>query len=63
MFLNQFFKSVSERGDWHDPLLEDALDAFEDGDMETAFLDYVLSAERGYEVAQTNAAWMIDQGG
>ena len=58
-----FFKSVSERGDWHDPLLEDALDAYYDEDMDTAFLEYALSAERGYEVAQSNAAWMIDQGG
>ncbi|KAI9005615.1 hypothetical protein DFJ74DRAFT_596136, partial [Hyaloraphidium curvatum] len=57
-----FFKSVSERGDWHDPLMEDALDAYYDEDMETAFLDYSLSAERGYEVAQSNAAWMVDQG-
>ncbi|KAI8908850.1 hypothetical protein DFJ77DRAFT_433681, partial [Powellomyces hirtus] len=57
-----FYKSVAERGDWHDPIVHHAQDEFKAGDVEGAFLRYLLAAERGYEIAQTNAAWMLDRG-
>ncbi|KAJ3019765.1 ERAD-associated protein, partial [Thoreauomyces humboldtii] len=57
-----YYKSVAETGDWHDPIVHAAQDDYKAGDMEGAFVRYLFAAERGYEVAQTNAAWMIDQG-
>ena len=58
----QFFKAVAEKGDWEDPTIREAEAAFYEGDMEGAFLRYLFSAERGIELAQTNAAWLIDRG-
>ncbi|KAJ3037669.1 ERAD-associated protein [Rhizophlyctis rosea] len=57
-----FLKRVSEKGDWEDPTLRDAEAAFNEGDMEGAFLRYLFAAERGVELAQTNGAWLIDKG-
>eukprot|EP00842_Homolaphlyctis_polyrhiza_P006569 jgi/Hompol1/6913/HPOL_002365-RA len=55
-----YLKNVVEHN-WHDTTLDDAELAFKRGDIDTAFLHYLFAAERGYEVAQTNAAWMLDQ--
>ena len=55
-----YYKSVSERAE---PLVSswaDANDAYDAGDYETAFLEYLMAAEQGYEKAQTNVAWMLD---
>lgn len=42
------------------PTVNDAYDAYKNGDMETALLNYMLAAERGYEVAQLNVAYLLD---
>ncbi|KAI9344645.1 hypothetical protein BDR26DRAFT_857347 [Obelidium mucronatum] len=62
-----FYKSLIEKADWHDH--EDTLTrAFEHyerdtpQDLDSALLLYMFAAERGVEVAQTNAAWLIDNG-
>jgi SEL1 protein len=55
-----YYKSVAEKAE---PLVSswgDANDAFEAGDYELAFLEYLLAAEQGYEKAQTNVAYMLD---
>ncbi|KAJ3280414.1 ERAD-associated protein [Borealophlyctis nickersoniae] len=57
-----YLKTVAEKADWHDSVVRDAHRAYKDGDMEGAFVRYLLAAERGYEIAQTNAAWLIDKG-
>ncbi|KAI8822620.1 uncharacterized protein EV422DRAFT_566297 [Fimicolochytrium jonesii] len=57
-----YYKSVAEKGDWHDPTIHAAPEDFRTGDYEGAFIKYLFAAERGYEVAQTNAAWIIDRG-
>ncbi|KAI9358927.1 hypothetical protein DFJ73DRAFT_905064 [Zopfochytrium polystomum] len=57
-----FLKSVAERGDWHDITLHRAQRFFEVGDYESSLLFYLFAAERGYEIAQANAAWIIDKG-
>eukprot|EP00026_Physarum_polycephalum_P004058 Phypoly_transcript_04075.p1 GENE.Phypoly_transcript_04075~~Phypoly_transcript_04075.p1 ORF type:complete len:596 (+),score=81.50 Phypoly_transcript_04075:54-1790(+) len=54
------FKRVAERGLWSE-LLADAHDLFLEGNYETALLVYEHLAEMGFEVAQSNAAWMYSQ--
>ena len=58
-----FYKIVAERGDWstNEPWWE-AEKAWATGDTATALLGYWIMAERGYEVAQNNVAWILDQG-
>ncbi|CAM1504087.1 Fc.00g016780.m01.CDS01 [Cosmosporella sp. VM-42] len=55
-----YYKSVAEKAE---PLVSswaDANEAYEAGDYELAFLEYLLAAEQGYEKAQTNVAYMLD---
>ena len=60
-----FYKLVAERGVWDEDLLRDAQRSWEIGGMrgrEMAMLGWWLASERGYEVAQNNLAWVLDQG-
>ncbi|KAH6900239.1 hypothetical protein B0T10DRAFT_20691 [Thelonectria olida] len=55
-----YYKSVAEKSE---PLVSswgDANDAYEAGDYELAFLEYLMAAEQGYEKAQTNVAYTLD---
>ncbi|KND91269.1 Protein sel-1 [Tolypocladium ophioglossoides CBS 100239] len=55
-----YYKNVAEKAE---PLVSswsDANEAFEAGDYELAFLEYLMAAEQGYERAQTNVAYMLD---
>ncbi|KAL2755015.1 hypothetical protein ACRALDRAFT_1034909, partial [Sodiomyces alcalophilus JCM 7366] len=55
-----YYKSVAEKAE---PLVStwaEANQAYEAGDVELAFLQYVLTAEQGYERAQNNAAYLLD---
>lgn len=59
MALN-YYKNVAEKAE---PLVSswaDANDAYEAGEHEVAFLEYLMAAEQGYERAQTNVAYMLD---
>ncbi|OQS02983.1 sel-1 family protein [Thraustotheca clavata] len=55
-----YMKHVAERGVW-DSELRSAYRAYVDGDYSVAFRKYVVMAEQGYEVAQHNAAYMLEQ--
>ncbi|ORX52063.1 HCP-like protein [Hesseltinella vesiculosa] len=55
-----FYKAIAERGDWLNPTIETAYKAYKDGDIDTALLHYMLAAERGYEIAQANVAYLLD---
>ncbi|XP_046402647.1 protein sel-1 homolog 1 [Ischnura elegans] len=57
----EFFKNVAERGKWGEKLME-AHHHYRDGRPDEAFLTYALLAELGYEVAQSNAAFILDRG-
>lgn len=60
-----FYKRVAERGVWEDDLLRDAEVAWmsqENQDKEVAMLKWWLGAERGYEIAQNNLGYVLDQG-
>ncbi|CAH1763166.1 9251_t:CDS:10, partial [Entrophospora sp. SA101] len=55
------YKNVAERGDWlHSPFPE-AHKAYTSGDKESALIYYLLAAERGYEIGQSNVAWLLDR--
>ncbi|KAJ0412338.1 hypothetical protein ATCC90586_009528 [Pythium insidiosum] len=55
------FKLVAERGEW-DRMLSRAFKDFKNQDYEAAFIKYAVMAQQGYEVAQHNAAYLLDFG-
>ncbi|KAJ6818107.1 putative ERAD-associated E3 ubiquitin-protein ligase component HRD3 [Iris pallida] len=57
-----FYKTVAERGPWSS-LSRWALESYLKGDVGKALLLYSRMAELGYEVAQSNAAWILDKYG
>ena len=57
----QLFKGVAERGRWT-RMMEDAERSYMAGDLDSALVVYLLLAEMGLEVAQTNAAYILEQG-
>lgn len=57
----QLYKNVAERGKWGEKLME-AHHQYRDFRYNEAFIAYALMAELGYEVAQSNAAFMLDRG-
>lgn len=54
-------KNVAERGKWSDQLMVAHTD-YREGRIDQAFVTYALLAEMGYEVAQSNAAFILDRG-
>ncbi|XP_052767017.1 protein sel-1 homolog 1-like isoform X2 [Mya arenaria] len=57
----ELYKNVAERGQWSSMLME-AHDLYKQGRVDEALLKYTFLAELGYEVAQTNVAFILDQG-
>lgn len=57
---SQLFKNVCERGRWSERLMT-AYNSYKDGDYNAAVIQYLLLAEQGHEVAQSNAAFILDQ--
>lgn len=55
----KLFKSVSERGPWARNL-SSAHMHFLRGEYEASFMLYARAAAQGYELAQSNAAWMLE---
>ena len=60
-FSIQLFKNVAERGRIAQMLME-AHEAYRAGNIDTALLKYAMLAELGYEVAQSNVAFILDHG-
>ncbi|XP_060908334.1 protein sel-1 homolog 1 [Labrus mixtus] len=58
----ELFKNVCERGRWSERLMT-AYSSFKEGDSDAALVQYLLLAEQGYEVAQSNVAFVLDQKG
>ncbi|XP_068609694.1 protein sel-1 homolog 1 [Brachionichthys hirsutus] len=58
----ELFKNVCERGRWSERLMT-AYGSFKEGDTDAALVQYLLLAEQGYEVAQSNVAFVLDQKG
>ncbi|PIK58743.1 hypothetical protein BSL78_04315 [Apostichopus japonicus] len=57
----ELFKNVAERGSWS-MMLMNAHSAYKMGDIQSALMQYTFAAELGYEVAQSNVAFILDQG-
>ena len=57
----ELYKNVAERGKWGELMME-AHAEYKRGRYNEAFLKYLLLAELGYEVAQSNVAFMLDRG-
>lgn len=55
-------KIVVERGTWKDDIVSDADRAWERGESDKAILGWWMANERGYESAQNNLAYVLDQG-
>ena len=52
-------RTVAEQGKWS-KRIEDAHALYLEGDHSSALLLYLIAAEHGYEIAQSNAAYMLD---
>jgi len=55
------YKNVAERGAWSH-MFHEAYDAYKSGDVITSLYKYYLLSELGYEVAQSNVAYILDKG-
>ncbi|GFT47981.1 protein sel-1 homolog 1 [Nephila pilipes] len=57
----ELFKNVAERGRWGANLMQ-AYSDYKEGRVNEALIKYMILAELGYEVAQSNAAFLLDRG-
>jgi SEL1 protein len=55
------YKMVAERAEPIVASFAEANLAYEAGDVDLALLDFMLAAEQGFEVAQTNVAYLLDK--
>ncbi|KAI9665321.1 MAG: ERAD-associated protein [Alyxoria varia] len=55
-----YYKMVAEKAEALQSMFPEANEAYQSGDVETALLLYMMAAEQGYEVAQANVAYMLD---
>ena len=56
-----YYKIVAEKAEALHSAFEEANAAYEDGDKETALVGYMMAAEQGYEQAQANVAYILDE--
>ncbi|RNA27147.1 sel-1 -like protein [Brachionus plicatilis] len=56
----ELYKNVAERGT-SSLLFSQAYHAYKEGDLDKSLVKYMLLAELGYEVAQSNVAYILDQ--
>lgn len=57
----ELLKNVAERGKWSEQLMM-AHTEYREGRINEAFIIYALLGEMGYEVAQSNVAFILDRG-
>ncbi|XP_017471962.1 PREDICTED: protein sel-1 homolog 1 [Rhagoletis zephyria] len=57
----EFFKNVAERGRWSTNMMH-AYSDYKNHRFNEAYMQYALLAELGYEVAQSNSAFLLDRG-
>ncbi|XP_035158733.1 protein sel-1 homolog 2 isoform X6 [Callithrix jacchus] len=55
----ELYKGVCELGHWAEKFLT-AYFAYKDGDIDSSLIQYALLAEMGYEVAQSNSAFILE---
>lgn len=59
-YVIQFFKNVAERGRWGEKLMH-AYHDYKAYRMDESYMQYSFLGEVGYEVAQSNAAFLLDR--
>lgn len=55
-----YYKLVAENAEPILSAFEEANAAYENGDLETALVDYMMAAEQGFEIGQANVAYLLD---
>ncbi|XP_030413831.1 protein sel-1 homolog 2 isoform X12 [Gopherus evgoodei] len=58
-FLGKLYRNVCELGSWSEKFLT-AYFAYQDGNIDSSLIQYALLAEMGYEVAQSNSAYILE---
>ena len=56
-----YYKLVAEKVESLHSAFDEANHEYDDGDMEPALIKYMMAAEQGYEFAQANVAYMLDE--
>ncbi|KAI4684659.1 uncharacterized protein J4E88_004100 [Alternaria novae-zelandiae] len=56
-----YYKIVAEKAELVSTSFPEANEAYANGDLETALVSYMMAAEQGFEVAQANVAYLLDQ--
>ena len=56
-----YFKTLIEKADWHVSWIRDAEEYYETSTKNTPWVYLLLASELGYELAQENAAWILDR--
>lgn len=56
-----YYKLVAEKAEVVTTSFPEANEAYANGDLETALVNYMLAAEQGFEVGQANVAYLLDQ--
>lgn len=56
-----YYKLVAEKAEELHSSLAEANGAYDDGDLETALIASLMAAEQGYEAAQANVAFLLDE--
>lgn len=56
-----YYKIVTEKAEAIWGSLDEANDAYDEGDIQKAVVIYLMAAEQGSEAAQANVAWLLDQ--
>ena len=56
-----YYKLVAEKVETIHSAFDEANRAYDDGDMETALVTYMMAAEQGYESGQANVAYLLDE--
>lgn len=62
VFAATLYKSIAERANYYDNLFEEAKLDLRRRNYNAALLKYIILSEQGYEMAQSNAAYLIDEG-
>ncbi len=57
-----WYKLVAEKGSWEHDFIGEADKAWARGEEVKAMLGWWIAGEMGYEVAQNNVAFLLDQG-
>lgn len=56
-----YYKLVAEKVETIHSAFDEANQAYEEGDLETALVAYMMAAEQGYEYSQANVAYLLDE--